>query len=199
MQYYAFKLLAPIQILELNPNFVFENYITNSNCEDELFKSDMICSINEESVFEEVSLKERAENSMLGYFKPDHYTQIVKKIKEENVSQVPFYFYAFDNSNKQYVISPKALDCKLFLGYTMKNDDLIVGDIKSNIRLFGKDSLKQVLKNRGYKKEKFGAKTYYYLEISNPKIMKTSEVSKYGLDINSIKKNAIITNFAPKE
>ena len=198
MQYYAFKLLAPIQILELNPNFVFENYITNSNCEDELFKSDMICSINEESVFEEVSLKERAEDSMLGYLKPDHYTQIVKKIKEENVSQVPFYFYAFDNYNKQYVISPKTLDCKLFLGYAMKNDDLIVGDIKSNIRLFGKDLLKQVLKNRGYTKESFGAKTYYYLEISNPKIMKASEVSKYGLDINSIKKNAIITNFAPK-
>ena len=198
MQYYAFKLLAPIQILELNAKFVFENYITNTNCEDELFKSDMISSINEESVFDEVSLKERAENSMIGFLKPDHYAQVIKKIKEEKVSRVPFFFYAFDNYNKQYAISPKALDCKLFLGYAMKNDELIVGDIKSDIRLFGKDSLKQVLLNRGYSKDRFGAKTYYYLEISNPKIMKASELSKYGFDINTIKRNAVITNFAPK-
>ena len=80
----------------------------------------------------------------------------------------------------------------------MKNDELIVGDIKSDIRLFGKDSLKQVLLNRGYSKDRFGAKTYYYLEISNPKIMKASELSKYGFDINTIKRNAVITNFAPK-
>lgn len=102
------------------------------------------------------------------------------------------------NNNKQYAISPKALDSKFFIGYSMKNDELVIGDIKSDIKVFGRDSLKQVLLNRGYTKESFGAKTYYYLEISNPKIISTSELSKAGLDINSIKNNAIITNFAPK-
>lgn len=102
------------------------------------------------------------------------------------------------NNNKQYAISPKALDSKFFIGYSMKKDELVIGDIKSDIKVFGRDSLKQVLLNRGYTKESFGAKTYYYLEISNPKISSTSELSKAGLDINSIKNNAIITNFAPK-
>ena len=102
------------------------------------------------------------------------------------------------NNNKQYAISPKALDSKFFIGYSMRKDELIIGDIKSDIKVFGRDSLKQVLLNRGYTKESFGAKTYYYLEISNPKISSTSELSKAGLDINSIKNNAIITNFAPK-
>ena len=102
------------------------------------------------------------------------------------------------NNNKQYAISPKALDSKFFIGYSMKKDELVIGDIKSDIKLFGRDSLKQVLLNRGYTKESFGAKTYYYLEISNPKIISTSELSKAGLDINSIKNNAIFTNFAPK-
>ena len=102
------------------------------------------------------------------------------------------------NNNKQYAISPKALDSKFFIGYSMKKDELVIGDIKSDIKLFGRDSLKQVLLNRGYTKESFGAKTYYYLEISNPKNISTSELSKAGLDINSIKNNAIITNFAPK-
>ena len=102
------------------------------------------------------------------------------------------------NNNKQYAISPKALDSKFFIGYSMKNDELVIGDIKSDIKVFGRNSLKQVLLNRGYTKESFGAKTYYYLEISNPKIISTSELSKAGLDINSIKNNAIITNFAPK-
>lgn len=198
MQYYAFKLLAPIQILELNAKFVFENYITNTNREDELFSSDMIRSINEETIFEEVGLKEKADNSMFGFFKPDHYAQVVRKIKAEQVNRIPFYFYAFGNNNKQYAISPKALDSKFFIGYSMKNDELVIGDIKSDIKVFGRDSLKQVLLNRGYTKESFGAKTYYYLEISNPKIISTSELSKAGLDINSIKNNAIITNFAPK-
>ncbi|MDY4769071.1 MAG: hypothetical protein SO238_11655 [Treponema sp.] len=102
------------------------------------------------------------------------------------------------NNNKQYAISPKALDSKFFIGYSMKKDELVIGDIKSDIKVFGRDSLKQVLLNRGYTKESFGAKTYYYLEISNPKIISTSELAKAGLDINSIKNNAIITNFAPK-
>ena len=102
------------------------------------------------------------------------------------------------NNNKQYAISPKALDSKFFIGYSMKNDELVIGDIKSDIKVFGRDSLKQVLLNRGYTKESFGAKTYYYLEISNPKLISTSELSKAGLEINSIKNNAIITNFAPK-
>ena len=102
------------------------------------------------------------------------------------------------NNNKQYAISPKALDSKFFIGYSMKNDELVIGDIKSDIKVFGRDSLKQVLLNRGYTKESFGAKTYYYLEISNPEIISTSELSKAGLEINSIKNNAIITNFAPK-
>lgn len=198
MQYYAFKLLAPIQILELNAKFVFENYITNTNKEDELFSSDMIRSINEETIFEEVGLKEKADNSMFGFFRPDHYAQVVRKIKDEQVNCIPFYFYAFGNNNKQYAISPKALDSKFFIGYSMKNDELVIGDIKSDIKVFGRNSLKQVLLNRGYTKESFGAKTYYYLEISNPKIISTSELSKAGLDINSIKDNAIITNFAPK-
>lgn len=198
MQYYAFKLLAPIQILELNAKFVFENYITNTNREDELFSSDMIRSFNEETIFEEVGLKEKADNSMFGFFKPDHYAQVVRKIKDEQVNRIPFYFYAFGNNNKQYAISPKVLDSKFFIGYSMKNDELVIGDIKSDIKVFGRDSLKQVLLNRGYAKESFGAKTYYYLEISNPKLISTSELSKAGLDINSIKNNAIITNFAPK-
>ena len=102
------------------------------------------------------------------------------------------------NNNKQYAISPKALDSNFIIGYSMKNDELVTGDIKYEIKVFGRDSLKQVLLNRGYTKESFGAKTYYYLEISNPKIISTSELSKAGLDINSIKDNAIITNFAPK-
>ena len=102
------------------------------------------------------------------------------------------------NNNKQYALSPKALDSKFFIGYSMKNDELVIGDIKSDIKVFGRDSLKQLLLNRSYTKESFGAKTYYYLEISNPKIISTSELSKAGLDINSIKNNAIITNFAPK-
>ena len=67
-----------------------------------------------------------------------------------------------------------------------------------NPRRPGTSAIEQVLLNRGYSKDRFGAKTYYYLEISNPKIMKASELSKYGFDINTIKRNAVITNFAPK-
>ena len=133
-------------------------------------------------------------------------TLLSKKIKSKLSSYLNYTFSKGEiskilkemNNNKQYAISPKALDSKFFIGYSMKKDELVIGDIKSDIKLFGRDSLKQVLLNRGYTKESFGAKTYYYLEISNPKIISTSELSKAGLDINSIKNNAIITNFAPK-
>ena len=133
-------------------------------------------------------------------------TLLSEKIKSKLSSYLNYTFSKAEiskilkemNNNKQYAISPKALDSKFFIGYSMKNDELVIGDIKSEIKVFGRDSLKQVLLNRGYTKESFGAKTYYYLEISNPKIISTSELSKAGLDINSIKNNAIITNFAPK-
>ena len=133
-------------------------------------------------------------------------TLLSKKIKSKLSSYLNYTFSKGEiskilkemNNNKQYAISPKALDSKFFIGYSMKKDELVIGDIKSDIKLFGRDSLKQVLLNRGYTKESFGAKTYYYLEISNPKLISTSELSKAGLDINSIKNNAIITNFAPK-
>ena len=133
-------------------------------------------------------------------------TLLSEKIKSKLSSYLNYTFSKAEiskvlkvmNNNKQYAISPKALDSKFFIGYSMKNDELVIGDIKSDIKVFGRDSLKQVLLNRGYTKESFGAKTYYYLEISNPEIISTSELSKAGLDINSIKNNAIITNFAPK-
>lgn len=133
-------------------------------------------------------------------------TLLSEKIKSKLSSYINYTFSKGEiskilkemNNNKQYAISPKALDSKFFIGYSMRKDELIIGDIKSDIKVFGRNSLKQVLLNRGYTKESFGAKTYYYLEISNPKIISTSELSKAGLDINSIKDNAIITNFAPK-
>ena len=133
-------------------------------------------------------------------------TLVSEKIKSKLSSYLNYTFSKGEiskilkemNNNKQYAISPKALDSKFFIGYSMKKDELVIGDIKSDIKVFERDSLKQVLLNRGYTKESFGAKTYYYLEISNPKIISTSELSKAGLDINSIKNNAIITNFAPK-
>ena len=106
-------------------------------------------------------------------------TLLSEKIKSKLSSYLNYTFSKAEiskvlkvmNNNKQYAISPKALDSKFFIGYSMKNDELVIGDIKSDIKVFGRDSLKQVLLNRGYTKESFGAKTYYYLEISNPKLL----------------------------
>ena len=58
--------------------------------------------------------------------------------------------------------------------------------------------MKQILNNKGYEKEDFSAKAYFYFEIANPKIMKTSDLEKDGFKISNIKNNSIINIYAPK-
>ena len=198
MQFYAFKLLAPIQILQLNPKFVFEKYITNTNCEKELFESDTLRKLAEQKSFDEINLKERAENSMLGFLRSEYFDQIVEKIKNENIDSFPFFFYAFGNNNEQYPIDSRAIDSKYFIGYGVGKDKVILGEIKTDLQFYGKSILGQILKNKKYKDYPFSVKSYFYYDIQNPKIIDVSELEKEGIKISGIKKNSIISGYAPK-
>lgn len=198
MQFYAFKLLSPIQILQLDPQFVFEKYITNTNCEKELFNSDTLRKQPEQRSFEEINLKERAENSMLGFLRSEYFDQVIEKIEKEKIESFPFFFYAFGKNNEQYPIDSRAIDSKYFIGYGVGKDKVILGEIKSDLQFYGKDSLGQILNNKNYKDYPFSVKSYFYYDIQNPKIVAVSELEKEGIKISGIKKNSIISGYAPK-
>lgn len=196
MQYYSFKLLAPIQIIELYPKFIFEKYITNTNCEKELFQSGLTIQNKLEQTFD--TSKIAAENTMFGFLRSNYFSQIKTKIENQEIDNFPFFFYAFGKDNKQYSIDTRALDSKYFIGYDKYSDVVICGEIKSDMQYYNKDSLKQVLNNKGYKKEDFSAKSYFYLEITKPRIIKISDFEKDGIKISNIKKNSIIHGYAPR-
>ncbi len=196
MQYYSFKLLAPIQIIELYPKFIFEKYITNTNCEKELFQSGLTIQNKLEQTFD--TSKIAAENTMFGFLRSNYFSQIKTKIENQEIDNFPFFFYAFGKDNKQYSIDTRALDSKYFIGYDKYSDVVICGEIKSDMQYYNKDSLKQVLNNKGYKKEDFSAKSYFYFEITKPRIIKISDFEKDGIKISDIKKNSIIHSYAPR-
>ena len=187
MQYYAFKLLAPIQIIELYPKFIFEKYITNTNCEKDLFQSGLTKVNKLEQTFD--TSKINSENTMFGFLRSDYFKQIKNKIENKEIDNFPFFFYAFGKDNKQYSIDTRALDSKYFIGYDKYSDIVICGEIKSDMQFYNKNTLKHILENKGYKKEDFTAKSYFYLEISKPRIIRISDFEKDGIKISDIKKN----------
>ena len=196
MQYYAFKLLAPIQIIELYPKFIFEKYITNTNCEKDLFQSGLTKVNKLEQTFD--TSKINSENTMFGFLRSDYFKQIKNKIENKEIDNFPFFFYAFGKDNKQYSIDTRALDSKYFIGYDKYSDIVICGEIKSDMQFYNKNTLKHILENKGYKKEDFTAKSYFYLEISKPRIIRISDFEKDGIKISNIKKNSIIHGYAPR-
>lgn len=196
MQYYAFKLLAPIQIIELYPKFIFEKYISNTNCEKDLFESDLTTENKLEQTFDTSHIT--TENTMFGFLRAEYFGQVKGKIENKEIDNFPFFFYAFGNDNKQYSIDTRALDSKYFIGYDKYSDVVICGEIKHDMQYYNKDALKQILKNKGYKKEKFSVNSYFYLEITKPRIIKISNFEKEGIKISDIKKNSIIQGYAPR-
>lgn len=196
MQYYAFKLLAPIQIIELYPKFIFEKYISNTNCEKDLFESDLTTENKLQETFDTSHIT--IENTMFGFLRAEYFRQVKGKIENKEIDNFPFFFYAFGNDNKQYSIDTRALDSKYFIGYDKYSDVVICGEIKHDMQYYNKDALKQILKNKGYKKEEFSAKSYFYLEITKPRILKISNFEKEGIKISDIKKNSIIHGYSPR-
>lgn len=197
MQFYAFKLLAPIQVLELNPKFVFEKYVSNVNCEKDLFASGFITEQKLQETFD-IASKINTENSMYGFLRSDYFKQVKQKISDNEINSFPFFFYAFGRDGNQYSIDTKALDSKYFIGYDKNSDVVICGEIEPDIQYYSENTLKQILHNKGYLKEDFSAKSYFYLEVKNPRIINIADFEKEGIKISEIKKNSIINGYAPR-
>ncbi len=196
MQYYSFKLLAPIQIIELNPKFVLEKYIFNANCEDNLFNSDLTIERKLQPIFD--ITKVNTENTMFGFLRSEYFIQIKKKIENKEIDSFPFFFYAFGKDNKQYSIDTKALDSKYFIGYDKYSSIVICGEINGDMQFYHESALEKILKNKGYNKEKFSAKAYFYFDISNPCIVSIEEFEKSGIKVSEVKDNSIILGYAPR-
>lgn len=197
MQFYAFKLLAPIRVLELYPKFVFEKYISNMNCEKDLFASGFIIEHELQQTFD-ITSKVNSENSMFGFLRSDYFKQVKQKISDNEINSFPFFFYALGRDGKQYSIDTKALDSKYFIGYDKNSDVVICGEIEPDIQYYSESALKQILYNKGYSKEDFSAKSYFYLEVENPRIINIADFEKEGIKISEIKKNSIINGYAPR-
>lgn len=197
MQFYAFKLLAPIRVLELYPKFVFEKYISNMNCEKDLFASGFMIEHELQQTFD-ITSKVNSENSMFGFLRSDYFKQVKQKISNNEIDNFPFFFYAFGKDGKQYSIDTKAFDSKYFIGYDKYSNFVICGEIKSDLQFYNESALKKVLNNKGYNKEDFSAKSYFYLDIAAPRIVSIAEFEKSGIRVSDIKKNSIVLGFAPR-
>lgn len=160
MQGYSFEPLAPIQVIELNPDFLFEHYLQNKRLVTNLIK--------EETGFNYKVIKRKlyslgtsknTDSILAGYIKPDYFNALYVNQAKDFV----FYFYA-KKDGIEYELHPEILNCKAFVGYTDTTDKVIVGEPTLTIHKSGAEELKQALNGFNYIPT---AESYYCMTITN--------------------------------
>ncbi|MDD5928329.1 MAG: LlaJI family restriction endonuclease [Spirochaetales bacterium] len=160
MQGYSFEPLAPIQVIELNPDFLFEHYLNNKKLVTNLIqeKTQFNYKIVKRKLYSFGNSK-NTDSILTGYIRPEYFNALYEKQSKDFI----FYFYA-RKDNVEYELHPEILNCKTFIGYTDRKDKVIVGEPTLTIHKIGAAELKKALNEFNYNPT---ADSYYCISISN--------------------------------
>ena len=191
MQGYSFEPLAPIQIIELNPDFLFKNYLENKALTTNLLKDGN--NFNYRTVKRKLyslGTAAKKEPVLAGYLKPDYFESIHKKQSRDFI----FYFYA-KKDGIEYELHPEILNCEAFVGYTDNTENVIVGKPTFTIYKTDAEVLKETLKDFCFNPT---AETYYCIQITDIHF-ESYEKYKERLTINNYSSyNKHLRKYAPK-
>ena len=165
MQDYYMDRLAPIQLVELNPAFVFENYITNRDCTSELKK------IKKSKITRNSENSSNRKTTAVGYIKGDYF----KQIKETGSVSFIFYYYQQKDS-EVFPMHPELPTCTDFIGYTdHEYDEYIKGQIIGTLQIMDSSNLDSKLHNRGFDHSST-AKNYFCFDVVEIEFVKKSQM-----------------------
>lgn len=192
MQGYSFEPLAPIQVIELNPDFLFEHYLSNKHLLTNLINegTDFNYKLVKRKLYSSGSSVRSKDSILSGYIKPEYFNALYQK----QVKDFIFYFYA-KKDNIEYELHPKILNCKTFVGYTDTGDRVVVGEPTLTIHKVNAEELKESLKGFGYNPT---ADNYYCITISNAHFESYSIYKERISNAESYANNSNLRKHAPK-
>ncbi|MBR6200688.1 MAG: LlaJI family restriction endonuclease [Spirochaetales bacterium] len=200
MQSYGFKLLAPIQVIKLDPDYIFKKYLNGHLCEDKLYDVQEINYTYLNKSNESLILNQQYEPVMVGFIRTDYFNKINERC-QNGKDEFLFYFYNTQKSDfKQYYINPELFDCTKFIGRS-DTDKVIVGDIKNEVQILTAKKLQERLLDYDIEKKEFGASSYYCVAVKSVKIIPKSEkqhiLSAVEQKEKEITSQYIISNYTP--
>lgn len=216
--------LSPIQILEINAGYVFENYLQGRQCQEILaeiqcqeIKKDAVFSYRNRNIYssfdsyfgfyaaektkEEYSCDTR-NKTLIGYLRQDYF----RKIKGRN--SFLFYFY-FLKDSKRYLYSCELNSGGKFIGITGMDNasatEFVYGEIKAgSLRLVTRARLAQMLNETNpnpdisFSETDLNADQYFVFEINQTSPWKEYTQSEIAKKISENPNNDGLHKYAPK-
>lgn len=195
MQTSSYELLGPIQVLEANPEFLYENFLQSKLCLHELTSylasNGILHSINRYISSDGTDIG----FTMTGFLR----SWYVKQIKEN--SDFLFYFYV-KKDYRELQIHPELLQCTNFIGYTEENTEgkVIKGQVIPEIKKVSGTELRKLLTDMGYDKKSSDREEYYCIKIEKAKIQTFSSEAFAQLkkEMKEAPGNYLLEKYAPK-
>lgn len=177
------NIVAPIQLVELNPSFLFSKYLQNSGMKIDQAKNLKFTK----GIYQN--------HTLFGYLRQDYFDYLIAEPREEML----FYFYA-EKNNLEYEIHPEILNCDTFVGYTEDNHEtLIIGSVEKSISKLSADELRLLLKTRlGINSYEPTANYYYCVTVKNITPVSYEEYEEELSELDYSLSNSRLHKHSPK-
>lgn len=204
MQTFALETLCPISLIELNPDFVFENYLQGKRISDELKNLQEIETPIPKATLTNYDWQNdfipRLDFTMAGFLRKSYIEQILSQKKD-----FIFFFYR-KKRNTIYPVHNLLPCCGKFIGYNPECNFFVKGKIvfeksKAIIKILDKAKLLDELKQSGYENASHtSADSYYAIKITAVKIVDADFAEKKKLQdaIDNFEGNDILSEHSPK-
>ena len=169
MQTSSYEKLGAIQVLEIKPEFLYENFLQSKTCLHEftnfVASKGLLHSINRHITSDGTD----AGFTMVGFLRPEYLEQI------HEGSDFLFYFYV-SKDYRELNIHPELLQCTKFIGYEEKEDEhnserrIVTGFVIPEIRRIKGTTLRDELQDMGYDKQSDDQDEYFCIRIEKAKI-----------------------------
>lgn len=204
MQTFALETLCPISLIELNPDFVFENYLQGKRISDELKNLQEIETPIPKATLTNYDWQNdfipRLDFTMAGFLRKSYIEQILSQKKD-----FIFFFYR-KKRNTIYPVHNLLPCCEKFIGYNPECNFFVKGKIvfeksKAIIKILDKSKLLDELKQSGYENASHtSADSYYAIKITAVEIVDADFAEKKKLQdaIDNFEGNDILSEHSPK-
>ena len=203
MQTSSYNNLGALQVLNANPNELYDNFLQNESCLPSLTKS-----LEKDNLLHHINRRITKDGTdvgytLIGYLRHSYAAQI-----HDNDTFI-FYFYEHKDS-AEIELHPEILRCSRFRGILFNQIDegvdartikTITGSVKPEVRKVSSAELDEILKARGITKPHNEKVSYYYcMTIENAKWQEISNAKYIELqkEIQSAPGNYMLRDHAPK-
>lgn len=195
MQTSSYDMLGSIQVLEIRPKFLYENFLQSKTCLHELTKyvseNGLLHSINRHITSDGTD----AGFTMVGFLRKWYVEQI------NEGSDFLFYFYVRKDF-RELQIHPELLQCTKFIGYQegVTDKKIIKGLVLPEIKKVSGTTLRKKLSEMGYDKKSSDREEYYCIRIEKAHIENCIEekFEKLQKEMKEAPGNFLLEKYSPK-